>query len=191
VIDNAGNESGLSNVVVGTTTASVIRFEDNMEGGIGGWTTDGTPGPPIGVEGGLWHLSTHNSNSPTTSWYYGIEQVFNYDTTGSPNQGTLTSPAISLAGSTSAFLIFNEWSQVEPTLSVDLTRVLASVDGVTWVTVFESHGTGNSWSQRTVDLSSFVGGDVFIRFWFDTIDHRFNIFEGWLFLKVGTLMMFK
>ena len=55
----------------------------------------------------------------------------------------------------------------------------ASSDGVTWTTVFESHGTGTAWVQRTVDLSAFAGGDVYLRFWFDTIDGLINNFEGW------------
>jgi hypothetical protein len=40
-------------------------FEDDMESGTGGWTHGGT--------GDLWHLSTHNAHSGSSSWYNGIE----------------------------------------------------------------------------------------------------------------------
>lgn len=171
VRDNVGNESNLSNVVTGSTLVTgTIVFDDNMESGPSLWTTAGNPG--------LWHLSTHRSNSPNTSYYYGIDGVWNYDT-GASNSGTLTSTAINLAGSTDALLTFNEWSQVESFTSFDRTRVQVSTDGVSWVTVFESHGTNNAWVKETVDLTPYVGGNINLRFWFDTIDPIANTFEGW------------
>ena len=171
VRDNVGNESNLSNVVTGSTLVTgTIVFDDNMESGPSLWTTAGNPG--------LWHLSTHRSNSPNTSYYYGIDGVWNYDT-GTSNSGTLTSTAINLAGSTDALLTFNEWSQVESFTSFDRTRVQVSTDGVSWVTVFESHGTNNAWVKETVDLTPYVGGNINLRFWFDTIDPIANTFEGW------------
>ena len=142
-------------------------FADDVEGGVGTWTATG-----------LWHQSTRRADSPVTSWYYGDEATGTYDT-GDRNSGALTSSGISLAGSTDAELAFSEWSAVESGTSWDRTRVQASSDGVTWTTVFESHGTGTTWVQRTVDLSAFAGGDVYLRFWFDTIDGLINTFEGW------------
>ena len=65
VMDNVGNLSTLSNIVIGKTSAGTIVFEDDMESGEGDWTTAGIDQ--------LWHLSELRSNSPTHAWYYGDE----------------------------------------------------------------------------------------------------------------------
>lgn len=148
---------------------TIVIYTDDMESGTNGWTATGGTG--------LWHQSTNRENSPTTSWYYGVEGDFNYDTGN--NSGFLTSPKISLDGATSALLEFYEWSSMENSPEWDRTRVQASSDGTNWTTVFESHETFGSWEKREVNLNSFAGGDVYIRFWFDTIDEQFNNFEGW------------
>ena len=83
-----------------------------MESGTNGWTGTGVTG--------LWHQSTNKVNSPTTSWYYGQEGVFNYDT--GDNSGYLTSPVISLDGATSAGLEFYEWSSMENGVGGERTR---------------------------------------------------------------------
>jgi len=176
VRDN-GNESVLSNVSTASTTAGIIVFQDDMEGGTGAWTSTG-----------LWHQSTQRSDSPGTAWYYGIEGVWNYNT-GGANSGTLTSGAISLAGATGAILTFPEWSQLESLAYYDRTRVQVSPNGTTWVTVFESHGTNNAWAKRTVDLTPYVGwGNIYLRLWFDTIDGIYNNYEGWYVDDVKVLV---
>jgi hypothetical protein len=114
--------------------------------------------------------------------YYGQEPTPGVCTdynTGVANSGTLTSPAISLAGATEAMLTFYEWSQVESIMSYDRTRVQVSTNGTTWTTVFESHGTNNAWVKRTVDLAPYVGGNVQVRFWFDSVDSVLNTYAGW------------
>ena len=40
---------------------------------------------------GLWHQSSSRANSPTKSWYYGVEATHTYNT-GGVNSGFLTSP---------------------------------------------------------------------------------------------------
>ena len=150
----------------GTTTL----FQDNMEAGPGGWT-------PAGATG-LWHRSNRRASSPSTSWYYGQEATGTYET-GAANNGTLTSPSISLAGASQAQLTFAEWSAVEQDTAWDRTRVQLSSNGTTWTTVWESHGTGGAWAQRTVNLASYLGGNLYVRFWFDTLDEAFNLYEGW------------
>lgn len=172
VVDNVGNESDLSNIVVVATSAGTIVFEDDMENGAGNWT--------VGGEENLWHLSQLRSNSPSNAWYYGQESTRNYDT-GKTNRGYLTSPAITLVDADEVLLSFYEWSQLQTNEDFDRTRVQVSTDGEVWETVFESHGTEDSWVKRTVSLSPFIerSGVVHVRFWFDTINDRFNNFEGW------------
>ena len=170
VIDEVNNESGLSNVVQASTQAATIVFQDNMESGQGGWTAAGVPG--------LWHLSQRRANSPTTAWYYGSEATGNYDT-GAANNGTLTSQAISLSQASEASLFFSEWSEVESLESFDRTRMQISTDNVNWTTIFESHGTAGIRADRSLNINQYVGGDIYLRFWFDTRDRFFNAFEGW------------
>ena len=169
---------GISSLYPFFDPPTIVIYEDDMESGTNGWTGTGVTG--------LWHQSTNKVNSPTTSWYYGQEGVFNYDT--GDNSGYLTSPVISLDGATSAGLEFYEWSSMENGPNWDRTRVQASSDGSSWTTVFESHETFGSWEKREVNLNSYAGGDVYLRFWFDTIDGQFNNFEGWYVDDVKVLV---
>ena len=160
------------------TPVWTVLFQDDMESGVGVWTATG-----------LWHRSTRRSSSPATAWYYGQEATGNYNT-GGVNSGILTSPAVSLAAASQAQIVFSEWSQVEAHTSYDRTRVQLSPDGTTWTTAFESHGTSGAWAQRTVSLASYVGGNVYIRFWFNTVDGLYNNYEGWYVDDVKVLGAF-
>ena len=96
--------------------------------------------------------------------------------------GMLTSPPIVLPTSEDVLLTFYEWSELEAGTAYDRTRVQVSADeGETWETVFESHGTSDLWLKRSVSLTPFVGegNTIQVRFWFDTIDNRFDSFDGW------------
>ncbi len=88
-------------------------------------------------------------------------------------------------------LTFYEWSELEAGVTYDRTRVQVSADeGETWETVFESHGTSDLWLKRSVSLTPYVGesSTIQVRFWFDTIDNRFNSFEGWYVDDVKVLV---
>ena len=181
VLDNVGNASKISNLVLASTLQGKPVFQDDMENGPGEWTVAGIDA--------LWHLSTRRSHSPETAWYYGIDGQWNYDT-GGTNTGVLVSPVIELGAAKEALLVFWEWSQVEQSPAFDRTRVQVSTDGQTWTTVFESHGTNDTWQRRTVDLTPYLGkaGKIQVRFWFDTVDSRFNKFEGWYIDDVQVLV---
>lgn len=73
----------------GPGTAATIYFEDDMEGGQGGWTHDG--GMP-GVD--TWVLDDSDSNSPTMSWHA--------DNVGEVSDQRLVSPQIALPPNISA-----------------------------------------------------------------------------------------
>ncbi|MEE8104605.1 MAG: PKD domain-containing protein [Planctomycetota bacterium] len=176
MIDNVGNASAISNVVQATTLPGILVLNDDVEGGAGSWTATG-----------LWHTSTRRANSASTAWYYGQESTGDYDT-GAPNSGTLTSAAIDLTGTTAALLVYMDWSSVSnaqnknfgsPPGDKDRMRVQASSDGSNWTTIFEIRGTDDPWTKRTVDLTPYVGGNVYVRFWFDTVDEFRNYYEGW------------
>ena len=168
--DNVGNESALSNVASDNTATGVTIYSDDASSA-GAWTLAGTPNPP------LWHRTERRSNSPAHAWWYGREATGTYNT-GAANWGTLTT-SFDLTGYAEAALAFSEWSQVEATATFDRTRVQASTDGTTWITVFESHGTSGAWAQRVVDLTAYAGQQMQLRFYFETRDPVLNDFEGW------------
>ena len=170
VSGNVGNESLLSNVATESTATGTVVFGDDMESGPGDWTATG-----------LWHRSTCRWDSFNTSWYHGLEEMVGVCTSydSGNNSGSLTSSAIDLTSYTSALLTYSEWSQLEASTFYDRTKLEVSTNGTTLTSVFESHGTNNAWVKRTVDLDPYVGGTVYIRFRFDTIDSLFNNYEGW------------
>jgi hypothetical protein len=125
-------------VVGGTgTTAPVqvlsVLYSDDMESGLGGWTTSGNDASGSYLDG-LWHLSSgendctnnnYNSEfhkSPSTSWWYGHRHdnpwnpgtfvcTFNTWVPGDPmnstaNWGNLTSPEIDTTGMKTMYLTF-------------------------------------------------------------------------------------
>jgi subtilisin family serine protease len=178
VLDEWGNTSNISNIVSEKTGTATILFQDKIENGLNGWTisgTDGNDGPA------LWHLSNHRFNSTTTSWYYGNEKTYDYDT-GKRNYGTITSPIIDINTSTSADLIFNYWRDVESYSGpYDALKVEASYNnGTTWETVWtinSSTTSENTWTSSgyiSLDASS----QIKIRFSFDTLDAYVNNYEG-------------
>jgi subtilisin family serine protease/subtilisin-like proprotein convertase family protein len=166
-LDNVGNSSALSDVIAASTLPVIVAFADDMEGGAPGWLPDG-----------LWHLATWRSTSGATSFYYGDDSTMTYDT-GWWNSGTLTSPAIDLSGAESALLSFNEFRQVENFAPYDRAAVNVSTDGVYFTPIWESYNSTFDWENRTVDLTPWVGNNVWIQFQFDTGDELYNYFEGW------------
>lgn len=167
---------------------STVVFEDHMDNGRNGWTSTG-----------IWAQEARDWNSPETNWVYGPDgyytgywqDVWDPDSgewtpvwVDTANSGTLTSPAISLAGTTEATLAFYERSDLEPwnefRSGVDRTQVQVSANGgATWSTIFESHETDALWHQRIVDLSAYAGGTINLRFYFDTVDELINVYGGW------------
>jgi hypothetical protein len=139
----------------------------------------------------LWHQTTHRFHKGPTSWYYGIENQWNYDT-GDLNFGYLTSPYIPIP-TTGATLTYWQWRQVEPTpdddgdgkpdvLADQSTLWVYDIGG--WHTIKSSSDdvsfdNSSNWNKVSFDLSSFAGEEVLISFGFNTIDALNNDYEGW------------
>ena len=159
------------------------RFDDDMESGDNGWTATG-----------LWHRTSRRADSGVFSWWFGQEATGTYDT-GARVFGALTSPSIDLIGASGAVV---EWDQVLRTegfgqavnlgsgnsaayLNADAGRLLVSVDGGPWFTLshLAHNNSGGGFEHHKVNISRYVGGNVRIRFDFDTIDAASNSFEGW------------
>ncbi|MDA8100528.1 MAG: hypothetical protein M0042_13005 [Nitrospiraceae bacterium] len=171
-----------------TTSSAATIFQDNMESGPGSWTATG-----------LWHLATGadpcpNAKSGTASWYYGNASC-TYDT-GATNSGTLTSQTIAiptLLVGEKAELTFQYWYQTEGDPYYDAATVEISNDnGATFAPQFNVFGTTMStWLGGTVDLSSYAGQNILIRFHFDTHDNLYNNYRGWYIddVKVATVAL--
>lgn len=67
VKDNAGNESGPSNLAQGGTTAARFLLNDDVESGAANWTATG-----------LWHPSTVRGHDSANAWYYGQDSTRTY-----------------------------------------------------------------------------------------------------------------
>ncbi|MBI1871608.1 MAG: S8 family serine peptidase [Chlamydiae bacterium] len=171
-IDDVGNISGLSNVPSATTDEASVVYKDDMESAAG-WTATG-----------LWHQSTRKNSSPTHSFYYGSETKGNYDT-GAKNSGTLTSSPIDLTSGVSPGLSFQFWRSVENYAygSYDKTYLEISKDsGKTWNLLWykdSKNASEQAWtSSGQLDLTSYKGYKVLLRFTFNTVDAYLNFYEG-------------
>jgi len=143
-----------------------------------------TPTAILWTAGGLWHQVPDGespSGNPSTSpycWYYGIDGVRNYDT-GARTFGYLTSPVFyNLApGSVLSFL---SWEQTENFPNYDLRQVqISNNGGASWTLLRDLFGTENVWYIVSIDLSTYAGQNVIIRFMFDSVDSVGNNYRGW------------
>lgn len=158
--------------LVGTAQATT-QFQDNVEGGVGGWTATG-----------LWHRETSvdpcpNAHSGTASWYYGNDAACNFDT--GTNSGTLTSQNIVLPATGNTQLSFWYYYETEETgTTYDRRYVQVAVDGGGFTNLTQLSGdTMNAWHQQVLDLSAYAGHTIQLRFFFDTVDPIANNYKGW------------
>ena len=145
--------------------------------------------PPVNYNGVLWHQTTSTyrpdrNNHTTELSYYGSDTRHDYWTGMQANCGVIKSPSVNLTSATSAYLSFWSWYQTEPNEAYDKKFVQVSTDGgSTWNTlkqILSSQGNpGNTWQQILVDLSSYAGQSIKIRFKFDTCDCASNNYYGW------------
>jgi len=167
-------------------TASTIYYYDDMESGTNGWT---------GV--GLWHQTTRDANSPTHSWWPGVDSSGTY-TTGARVNDALFSPALDLTTAVGPVsLLFTENYVTES--GWDFCMVDVAVDGSPiWNHLRGGYGespSGDSygWKVSTLDLTPYAGHTINLRFVFDTGDSLLNDFPGWfvdnvvVFDQAGTI----
>jgi hypothetical protein len=171
-IDAVDNTPPVGTKVIGNPNLvceeSMVFFYDDVESGANDWTATG-----------LWHITEYRSHSPTHSWAYNEELDHDYDT-GSTNSGELISKNIDLGSK--PILTFWSWEQTECNgyCNYDKREVYVSDDGgSSWDLVWYSTGPENQWYQPAVDLSTYAGKTVKIKFRFDTIDYIWNDYEGW------------
>ncbi|MFC1858044.1 proprotein convertase P-domain-containing protein [Thermodesulfobacteriota bacterium] len=153
-----------------------------------------------GVNDGLWHLSigrgADDNHTADDSIYYGLGEsatlTGNYDEQdGSSNSiqttGWITSGDINLAGLTSVSLTFKYFLATEglPT-QFDQATVLVSTDNFATPAddIVASNITNltdptSGWQSASINLNSYIGFTIKIRFKFDSVDENVNTHEGW------------
>jgi|GEM_PF-1937984 len=158
-------------------TSSSTFFYDDMESGTNGWSAV----PPSDLA--AWHQTTRDANSPTHSWWPGVEEQGNY-VTGARVYEELISPAIDLSGATgNVTLLFTENYFTER--GFDFCMVDATTDGgTTWTHLRGGYAESPSgdtygWKVSTLDLTAYANQTINLRFVFDTGDSLFNAFPGW------------
>lgn len=150
-----------------------IPFSDDMESGSGKWSATG-----------LWHQedgtgNCDNSQSPTTSWYYGSAAVCTYNT-GAANSGSLTTNSpIAIPANAESHLTLWSWEKTEGGGGFDTRTLSLSTDGVAFSPIYDSTNNSATWYQVSQDLSAYAGMNVWLRFDFDTVDNQDNSYKGW------------
>ncbi len=170
-----GGRVNLYNAILGTTTPPgpklSIIYKDNMEEGTNGWVVSGPTA--------LWNQSSHRTDSSFTSWYYGNDLFFNYDTS-TATSGSLISPDIDLTNVTGSTLVFSHFLETEESSLYDKAIVRISADGgVTYSDIFTGLTTNGSFAQETINISAYDDNIINLQFFFDSVDSFLNNFEGW------------
>jgi hypothetical protein len=160
-----------------SAAAAVVNapWSDNMEGGLGGWTTPGATN--------MWDQTYGNSaaSQGQISWYYGQDGSNNYN--NSTNSGALVSPSITIpVDGNTYYLRFWYLYQTESAWKHwDTRKVQVSVNGGTFTDLLQLFDDPmNTWLQsRALSLAAYAGKSIQVRFLFNTVDNYYNSFKGW------------
>ncbi|MDQ2088731.1 S8 family serine peptidase [Marimonas arenosa] len=121
-------------------------FEDDMEGGVGGWTATGT-----------WTQSAASAHSGTTSW--------TDSPAGDHAQGqniTLTSPTIDLSGGTLIPEALRFWMRLDLGDGDVFSFQVSADGGATWSSTIEYTGLQTDWELLKVGLGPFSNSANFV-----------------------------
>ncbi len=171
VTDNEGDDDSTSKEIYVGEKPNEWDFESDPSE----WSTSG-----------LWHLADDSdtygdSNSPTHSMWYGQDSSGDYDT-GSQTTGSLTSPSIDLSGVSSAELSFSHWFETESYQDGEYDKVEVTVNGnqVYYKDSTDNNvGSEDNFVKETIDISSYTGSSIDIKFTFDSVDEKENAYRGW------------
>jgi len=145
-------------------------FSDDMESGANGWSSSG-----------LWQRVNNpdRAHSTSHSWYYGENGDYK---DGTPNTGDLTSPPIQLVDADKPYTL-NFWYRYiteSPGRYWDQRWIQISKDGGPFENVLQLYDDpSNYWLNPALDLSSYAGSTIMVRFHFEALDGAFNYYEGW------------
>ncbi|MBO6605451.1 immunoglobulin-like domain-containing protein [Psychroserpens sp.] len=139
-------------------------YSEGFENTLGGWTQSTSDDINWTVDAnGTPSNGTGPSSAIQGSFYIYVEASGNG--TGYPNrQAIINSPCFDLTNATSANFSFN-YHQFGSNNMGTIDLEASNDDGASWVSIWNSSGNlGNSWQSANVDLSSYTGGSVQLRF---------------------------
>lgn len=149
----------------------------------------------------VWWYGSSDDGTFLDEWDLASQTDKNGGWSDVANVGELISETIDLTSAANANLTFWNWWEIE---GVDVDRYdLMSVyvstdDGLTWSAVatlnpindvdgeafkpYSSGGLGQvgQWIHTQADLSAYAGSSIRLKFYFDTVDEKYNGFRGWL-----------
>lgn len=137
-------------------------FSDDMERGDNGWTHSGTSDH--------WHRSTHRSQSPSNSWYCGVENSWAYT---NENDARLVTPWF--VSGDSARLSFDQWYDVEQ--DCDFGMVEINNGSNSWIPLATYTGADTNWGHVSLPLAQWSGQTIRLRFRF--LSDYSATAEGW------------
>ena len=162
-----------------TPATRTAPYSDSMQNGTSDWTASG-----------LWRQSSSNASGedPTNIFW-----IANKSSSGSnPSDGSyasntvigsdLTSPPVSIPTGATYYLRFREYYHIEsPGPYWDQRLVQISVNGGPFQDVYQMKDDPMDWwvYSSYINLSSYAGKTVRIRFHFDTVDEYNNSYSGW------------
>jgi murein DD-endopeptidase MepM/ murein hydrolase activator NlpD len=150
-------------------------FSDDMDGSTNLWSNSG-----------LWRLgniitATTPAHSGSQAWWYQDQSDGYYNTLGYPNSGNLTSPSIFIPDSGFNLRFWYRYDGEGSYPYFDQRWVQISVDGSPFANTLQlGFDVQNIWLQSPfIDLSSYAGHTIQVRFHFETLDKKYNTNHGW------------
>jgi len=137
-------------------------FSDDMERGSNGWTHSGTSDN--------WHQTTHRSQSPSNSWYAGVDGSWQYT---NENDARLVTPYF--VSGDSARLSFDQWYAVEQDYDYCIPEI--NNGSTFWIPLASYTGTNSGWEHVSLPLAAWSGQTIRVAFRFLT-DYSTSA-EGW------------
>ena len=120
-----------------------------------GWTLDPATGS------GAWAQDSGDDYGPGSVQEGSYSAFFNDYDYSSGTSGTMTSGAVDLSTATAPNLVFYYWDAS----GSDYVNVNVSTDGSTFTNIYSTPTSVSSWTETTVDLTSYVGNSaVYIQF---------------------------
>jgi hypothetical protein len=160
--------SGLDTTLSIQATVGRSSLADNVESGVGGWTTAGRPN--------LWHISTRRANSATHAWFCGNESGNYYDTTGCTLQTTL------ILGP-GAEISYDQWYSFESNYDYGYFEMNT---GTGWTQVGSRvTGASGGWVRTTQSLSIPCAGAI-VQIRFRMSSDEGTTAEGWYIDNIQT-----
>lgn len=148
--------TGTSTPLTCSATINSFPYQESFESGTGNWIANNT----------IWRRNSNSTTSsgtgPTSasngSWYFYTEANSNYNKTS-----ILTGPCFDLTSTSAASFSFDY--HMNGAYMGSLALQVSADQGLSWSTIWaESGNIGSNWNQAAVNLNSYAGQNIVLRF---------------------------